>query len=106
MFGNAVTLLTWTAIVALTAAGLIQLVRQIPWVDRQMLAGRKPWVCDLCMSWWSALLGTTFWLLLDGAPWRASIPAFALTMLVVRSLGAPVSDLQLNDIPDIGKEIP
>ena len=99
MFGNVVTLLSWTVIVALTASGLVQLARQVPWVDRQMMAGKKPWVCDLCMSWWTALIGTGVWMALDGAPWRAAIPAFALTMMVVRSLGAPTSDFQLN-IPD------
>lgn len=88
-------------VIALTALGLIQLLRQIPWVQRQMLAGRKPWVCDLCMSWWTSLLTGWAWAFFDGVPGKAAIPAFALTMLVTHILGAPTSDYNVDDIPEI-----
>lgn len=94
MVANVSELLVWVILVALTAGGLIQLARQLPWVDAQMMAGKKPWVCDLCMSWWTSLLSTLGWILLDNAPWRAHLPAFALTMLVTHLLGKPTSEYE------------
>jgi hypothetical protein len=88
-------------VVALTAVGLIQLIRLIPWVYRQMLAGKKPWVCDLCMSFWTSILSGSAWALLGAGPWRAIIPSFALTMLVTRVLGAPTSEYNVDDIPEL-----
>lgn len=94
-------LVSWALILAFTAAGLIQLIRQLPWVDRQMMAAKKPWVCDLCMSWWTSILVTGTWALLDSAPWRAGIPAFAVTLLVTRVLSGPTSDFNIEEIPDL-----
>lgn len=90
-----------TVLIALSAAGLIQLLRQIPWVQRQMLAGHKPWVCDLCMSWWTSLIAGAAWCFLDGTPGKAIFPAFALTLLVTHILGAPTSEYNVEDIPEL-----
>jgi len=39
--------------VALTAPGIIVAIRALPWVEKQMMAGVKPWACDICMSFWT-----------------------------------------------------
>lgn len=39
--------------VALTAPGVIVAIRALPWVERKMMAGVKPWACDICMSFWT-----------------------------------------------------
>ncbi len=41
------------AFVALTAPGIIVAVRALPWVEQKMLAGIRPWACDICMSFWT-----------------------------------------------------
>jgi hypothetical protein len=98
------TLVAWAILVAFSAAGVIQLVRVIPWVERQMLAGKKPWVCDLCMSWWTTGISLGLWTLLAPAAGLTFFPAFGLTLLLTRSLGAPTSELRLDDIPEIKED--
>jgi hypothetical protein len=96
-------ILGWTCVIAFAAAGLVQLVRLNPWVGRQMMAGKKPWVCDLCMSWWTSILVTGLWV------WNqhtlslsyAQLPAFTLTLLITHALGTPTSEFKLEDIPEI-----
>jgi cytochrome bd-type quinol oxidase subunit 1 len=42
----------------MTAAALVTLFRAVPpglWLVR---TGRKPWACDLCMSFWATVLET------------------------------------------------
>lgn len=99
-----ILLVLWALIISASAAGLVQLVRQLAWVNAQMIAGKKPWVCDLCMSWWTSALATAAWSLLEGAPARAFIPAFAMAMILVRALGAPTSNFNPDDLPDLSLE--
>lgn len=105
MTSYAFSILAWAAVIASTAAGCVQLVRLIPWVGRQMMAGKKPWVCDLCMSFWSTLLADGFWtvwqLAYDRQLYLSAVPAFALTLLLTRALGEPTSVFNLEDIPEM-----
>jgi hypothetical protein len=98
----AISLLLWALITAFTASGVVMLIRQIPWVDRQMMAGKKPWVCNLCMSWWTSPIVVGFWHLMADAPLRAAIPAFALTLICVNVLGAAhaTPDFDIEEIPE------
>ena len=56
-----------------------------------MMRGVKPWVCDLCMSFWSTLLTTLFWASL-GVPALAGLPAFVVTFFIVRKNGDPLHE--------------
>lgn len=39
---------------ALTAVGLTQTIRKVPPFSKWTLEGKRPWSCDLCMSFWTA----------------------------------------------------
>ncbi len=47
------------AFVALTAPGFIVALRALPTIERRMMAGLKPWACDVCMSFWTVATFTT-----------------------------------------------
>lgn len=42
-----------TAAIALTVPGFVLAVRALPHVDQWVLAGQKPWACDVCMCFWT-----------------------------------------------------
>lgn len=44
------------AFLALTVPGFVLAVRALPWVERRVLDGVKPWACDVCSCFWSTLL--------------------------------------------------
>lgn len=85
------TALGWLAavvLVGLSAAGFVQLVRVIPPGPRMVARGTKPWACDLCMSWWTALVVA---MVLSGAvrdlTWLAVVPgAFFVSLFVTARL--------------------
>lgn len=41
---------------AFTVPGFVIALRTLSWVQEQVLAGVKPWACDVCMTFWSLLL--------------------------------------------------
>lgn len=93
----------WAFIVATSAAGVVPLVRQIPEVHQRMLEGIKPWVCDLCMSFWATLFATLFWWCWMNAPLVSIVPAFALTFFLVRKNSDPVGPAPtLPELEDMG----
>lgn len=47
------SLLELVFLYALTAVALTQIVRKLPPFSRWTLEGKRPWSCDLCMSFWS-----------------------------------------------------
>lgn len=72
-----------------TAAGVVVAVRALPPVQRAMFAQKKPWACDVCMSFWTVgalgLLGV-----LRGFDVLACGPAYPVALLVLRKLGEPM----------------
>lgn len=42
--------------VALTVPGFVRAVRTLAWVDEKVVAGVKPWACNVCMTFWSIVL--------------------------------------------------
>lgn len=55
---NACAAVLATASVALTVPGFVRAARTLSFVDRWVLAGIKPWACDVCMCFWSTGLWT------------------------------------------------
>jgi len=90
----------------LAAAGLTAVVRVLPGVAGLLLAGRKPWACDVCMSWWTALAtvgglhGITYdpwvWICLPGA---IAVAVFLNSRLQAPAPG-PMPELQDMDEPE------
>lgn len=54
---------------ALGALYVTELVRRFPVVDRWVYAGRRPWACHACMSFWSTLLLVLVGLAVKRAGW-------------------------------------
>lgn len=87
------TALGWLAAVVafgLSAAGLVQLVRVVPPGPKMVQRGTKPWACDLCMSWWSAVLLVAVACAMDPA-WALVLPGsfFVSLFLTARLYPAP-----------------
>ena len=78
-------------LVALTVPGFVLSVRALPAVDRRVLAGKKPWACDVCMCFWSTGLWTLVvaFVFKDPRILLAAGPAYTMSMAVLRALGAP-----------------
>jgi hypothetical protein len=88
-------------VVALFAAGLTHILRALPPFRVWVFRGVKPWACDLCMSWWGAVLATGALRLdephgLVGAGVLA-VAAVAPSMLVLRWTSQPSVDFTLPE---------
>lgn len=92
-------LLLFTLLVALSAAALPPVVRALPWVQRQLEAGIKPWACDLCMSFWSTLAAGAVWWSIGHAPALAIWPAFVITYAIVRHNSGPLGPPPKFELP-------
>jgi len=46
------TILLWALAVGATSAGITVAVRALPFVYRWVEEQKKPWGCDICMSFW------------------------------------------------------
>lgn len=84
-----------TLAIALTVPGFVLAVRALPWVDRQVQLGIKPWACDICASFWSTAIFTllsvhfahNLWLLLCAGP------AYTLSMIVLSFMERPMAPM-------------
>jgi hypothetical protein len=82
-------LLLWALLLGSTSAGITTAVRALPPVQRWMFERRKPWACDVCMSFW--VTGV----LALGLGWHDSVlalsagPAYPWALWVLGKLGEP-----------------
>jgi hypothetical protein len=88
-------------LVALFAAGLTHIFRALPPFRGWVFRGVKPWACDLCMSWWGAVLATSA-LRLDEAHGLVgagvlAVAAVAPSMAVLRWTSQPSVDFTLPE---------
>lgn len=85
------TLLLWALPVGATAAGMIVVIRVLPLIRQQVEAMKKPWACDICMSFW--VVGLLVLLLLLGKrdPQFLFVagPAFPFALWFLRRLTDP-----------------
>lgn len=80
------------AFIALTVPGFVLAVRALPWVEKRVLDGVKPWACDICSCFWSTIL----WALVAAAIWGyegliAAPPAYTASLAVLAFLERPSS---------------
>lgn len=95
------------AFVALTAPGFIVALRALPWAERQMMAGIRPWACDICMSFWTVAALCTALAGVFG--WRYAVvagPAYSVCLGVLgvlqRSLPPPMAEA----VPPLETQVP
>jgi hypothetical protein len=72
------------------SASMTVLLRYAPVISRWTLEGKKPWVCDVCMTLWTTLLisGVVFW---HGEPRAllACLPSYAIGKAVLLHISGP-----------------
>jgi len=47
------SILLWALFIGATSAGITVAVRALPFIKKWMMERKKPWACDVCMSFWS-----------------------------------------------------
>jgi len=77
--------------VGLSAAGLVVFLRALSLFQKLVQEQKKPWACDVCMSFWSTFLLTAATFRFDGVlALEAAAPGFAVTLLILRKLTEPL----------------
>ncbi len=86
-------LLAWSVVIGSTAPGVAIVVRALSAVEKLVLEGKRPWACDVCLSWWMVAATT----LVAGLAahdlevlWAAG-PAYPLAYKLIGWLSQPVS---------------
>lgn len=86
-------LLAWSVVIGSTAPGVAIVVRALSAVEKLVLEGKRPWACDVCLSWWMVAATT----LVAGLTahdlevlWAAG-PAYPLAYKLLGWLSQPVS---------------
>ncbi len=79
--------LTFAILLGMIAASAVSIFRAIPPGSGLLKTGKKPWACDVCMSFWSTLLIA----LITGIAWRVplnqlwtAIPSYIVCLWLVR----------------------
>lgn len=78
--------------IVLTVPGFVLAVRALPWVDAKVMAGVKPWACDICSCFWATIL----WGAIAGGVWGldgllATPPAYVGTLVLLGYLSRPMT---------------
>jgi len=86
----------------LTVFFLVELVRKLPGVETWALAGKRPWGCDLCMSFWTSVLVMVLTALIGDVTWRMLpwlIPGAGAISLVLLYWTASMVPSDAPDLP-------
>jgi len=87
---QSLNILLWSFLLGATSAGITIALRALPLVYRWMEEQKKPWVCDICMSFWTVGL-----LSLGLAAWQGKEflivcgPAYPLAMWLLCKITEP-----------------
>lgn len=84
-------IMLWAVLLGATSAGITVVLRSLSFIYRQIEAGKKPWVCDVCMSFWTTGflgLGLATW---QQDPWFLLVcgPAYPWAMWVLCKITDP-----------------
>jgi hypothetical protein len=77
-------------LVALSAIGLVVILRNAPVIRGWVQEAKKPWACNVCLPLYvcAALVGGLYWLLRDLHVLLTYLPSYALSYLVLEKLSA------------------
>jgi hypothetical protein len=81
----------WSLLLGATSAGVTTAVRALPVVYSWMLERKKPWACDICMSFWTVALitlGLALWQR-DETLLVTAGPAYPWALWVLRKTSEP-----------------
>jgi len=84
-------ILFWAVALGATSAGMTAVIRTLPPVTRWMMERKKPWACDICMSFWTVGLlglGLGYW-----QGWEHTLacgPAYPWALWVLCRISEPV----------------
>jgi len=88
---NWISILATALVVALTVPGFVRAIRALPRVDGWVMAGVKPWACDICMCFWSTGLWVSAlaYLEADAHLLLAAGPAYTVALNVLEYMQRP-----------------
>jgi hypothetical protein len=99
-------LLAWSVVIGSTAPGVAIVVRALSAVEKLVLEGKRPWACDVCLSWWMVAATT----LVAGLAahdlevlWAAG-PAYPLAYKLLGWLSQPVSSPGFPELAELPAE--
>jgi hypothetical protein len=77
-------------LVALSAIGLVVILRNAPVIRGWVQAAKRPWACNVCLPLYvcAALVGGLYHLTRDPYVLLTYLPSYALSYLVLEKLGA------------------
>lgn len=78
---------TYTLLLGLSAASAVVLFRALPPGKQLAATGKKPWACDICMSFWAIVLEAMVFGATDLMPWNQlwlAIPAYIVCLWLVK----------------------
>ena len=86
-------------ILTVAVPGFIQAARALPWVSEQVLAGVKPWACNICMTFWSCILFALPLLLVFGIlpVFLVLAPAYTSALWLHKQVATPDSSPPLPE---------
>jgi hypothetical protein len=88
-----VALFVATLFIAFTVPGVVLALRALPWIAARVQAGVKPWVCDICMCFWTTALVAEA-VSIGVGNWRFVIcagPAYTLALFFIGVLERPTT---------------
>jgi len=94
-------IMLWAIILGATSSGMTVAIRALPTVQKWVMARKKPWACDICMSFWSVGL-----LALALGAWQGRElvivcgPAYPWALWVLHKVTQPRGGLTLPDLED------
>jgi hypothetical protein len=91
----------WSLLVGATSAGMTVAIRALPLVKKWIEQMKKPWACDVCMSFWTVgllALGLGFW-----RGWENVLvcgPAYPWALWVLCKVTEHRSELVIGELED------
>lgn len=98
------TYLLVTLAIAATTPGVITAVRALPWVQKRVELGVKPWACNICSTFWTTALVAEISAIVM-RDWHVLFlagPAYTISLVVLERLveappgGGPPPELPLH----------
>lgn len=84
------TLLLWSLLVGSTSAGMTTAIRALAPVQRWMMAQKKPWSCDRCMSFWTVGVLALGLMRIEPVLVLSAGPAYPWALWVLRKTNDPM----------------
>jgi hypothetical protein len=103
-----VHILLWSVVLGLSAVALTKCIRALPPFAGWTLDLKKPWACDICMSFWGVVLlsGAMFWRdpsSLELQPFLGMV-GWCVSYFGLQKLSEPQTPFEMPPLADSGED--